>query len=153
MAENQLSSSVEDYMGGLKFKIRVPPNEIRKESSGFREVEVIVHPADDGSREFARENQALQEQIRDCKLEIQELQESKTEPRETLTSQDGEVLTPEEAMRKGREIILHAKEKAREMREVAIREAMLVEQEINKLRALKKKLERETQAGNDGVME
>lgn len=138
----KLASSVEDCMGGLKFKIRVPSKDPKKETKGIQEVEVIVHMVGDETEKFDKENQALKSTIKDCKLAINELQKTKDDFQRLLEGRKSDTFTPEEATIKGREIILQARRKAKELKETAMSEAMSVEREISRLRALKRIMEK-----------
>ncbi len=107
------------------------------------EVEVFIHMVADDFEEIEKENKALKNKIRDCKLEIEALQKSEEKLKKTLTEKQTNVTSSQEAEIKGREIILHAKRKAEALKETAMNEAMCIEREISKLRGLKRQLEKE----------
>ncbi len=129
-------------MGGLKFKIKVPSRGPKKDVGGIQEVEVIVHMVGDDIEKFEKENLALQGTIRDCKLAVQALERTKEDLKKLLEDKTRDTFTPEEATLKGREILLEAKRKARELKEIAMNEAMAVEREISQLRTLKRQMEK-----------
>lgn len=105
------------------------------------EVEVFVQMVADDFEEFDKENKALKRKIKECQLEIEALQRTEVEFKKSLEEREVNSFTTEEAEKKGREIILRAKQKAKEIKEIAMKEAMAVEREISRLRSLKKELE------------
>lgn len=111
------------------------------------EVEVFIHMVADDFEEFEKENATLKNKIKDCKLEIASLQESESSLKKQLTEKKSAVSVPssngekEKAEEEAREIILTAKQKAKEIKEIAMNEALMVEKEIRKIRELKKQLE------------
>lgn len=105
------------------------------------EVEVFVQMVADDFEEFDKENKALKRKIKECQLEIEALQRTEVEFKKSLEEREVNSFSTEEAEKKGREIILRAKQKAKEIKEIAMKEAMSVEREISRLRSLKKELE------------
>lgn len=123
--------------------IEIKQQKFKKKMMGLDpgEVEVFVEMVADDFEEFENENKSLKSKIRDCKLEIEALQRSEAELKNSLEEKEAASLSTGEAEQKGRGIILKAKQKAREIKEIAMNEAMAIEREINKLRALKKEFE------------
>lgn len=123
--------------------IEIKQQKFKKKMMGLDpgEVEVFVQMVADDFEEFENENKSLKGKIRDCKLEIEALQKSEAELKNSLEEKEAASLPAGEAEKRGREIILKARQKAREIKETAMNEAMAIEREINKLRALKKELE------------
>lgn len=131
----------------MRFTSReIKQQKFKKKMRGLdpEEVEVFVHMVADDFEEFQKENQTLKNRMKDCKLEIEALRRSEDQLKKSLAEKDTSLPSMEEAEKEGREIILRAKRKAKEIKEIAMKEAMTVEREIRKLRALKKELEVES---------
>lgn len=111
------------------------------------EVEVFVQMVAEDFAEFEKENQTLKNRMKDCKLEIEALRKSEAQLKKALAEKNNSAVFTEEAEKKGMEIILQAKRKAEEIRKFAIKEAMAVEREIQKLRGMKKELKKEAGVG------
>jgi len=105
------------------------------------EVEVFASMVADDFEEFEKENKSLKRRIKDCKLEVEALQKSEAEFKEIIANREGDASPLDAPEDKARELILKARQKAREIKEIAMREAMEIEREISRLRALKKGME------------
>ncbi len=106
------------------------------------EVDVFVHMVADDFDEFEKENKTLKNKIKDYKLEIEALQRSEKNLKATLEEMKKNTPTLEAVEKEGREILLSAKQKAKEIKDTAMNEAVALEKEINKIRTLKDRLQK-----------
>ena len=115
------------------------------------EVDVFVHMVADDFDEFEKENKTLKNKIKDYKLEIESLQRSENKLKASMEEMEKNMPTLEEVEKEGREIILKAKQKAKEIKDTAMNEAVALEKEINKIRALKDRLQKDLANAGEGL--